>query len=390
MSVEYDSSRFLIDGPHPSDEFHHVYNRRIEQIAPSIIEGLPKPVVSHINQIGSNENCSFVAVVYKKLAQRTNILDSYRLLGGDSQEVVLQSSDTDKLYAEDSTGRIQLCDIDALGIPTGVVLGLHGFVAESRMKFHVISVHLPTINPPPPIGACENTTICFVSNLAVNAEDCDMKALRNFAMAVKQCGLVVVLGNSFAPNRVHGEDEMMSFQARMQSAKWPIQKLESFLATLRVTTVLLPGVNDPCSERLPQMPYHRCLLKSTSIVLATNPAEFGFGGRRFLCGAGESPADLTKVTNLSFHDAQKRLLDWCHYAPTCPEDIPGVALTKKDLLVLDQLPNVFVCGLADEFKASDHNGVTVISVPSFASTKSAVFYDLATGEASSRCFSEFQ
>ena len=390
MTVEYDASRFLIDGPHPTDEFYHVYHKRIEQIAPSIVELLPKPVVPHVNQIIAGENCSFVAVVFKELARRPNILESYREIGGDSEEVVLASSETDKLFVEDSTGRIQICGVDPSGIPTGVVLGFYGTLANSRMKFNVISVHLPSVPPAPPLGECEKVTMCFVSELTLNAPDCDMKALRNFAAAVKQCQLVVILGNSFAATQSAADDEMMSFQAKMQGTRWPIQKLESFLAMLRTATVLLPGANDPGAERMPQMPIHRCLIKATSCVLATNPAEFGFGGRRFLCGAGESPLDLTKVTNLSFHEAQKKILDWRHYAPTVPDDIPGVAMTKKDLLVLDSLPNVFVSGLAPQFEVSEHHGVTIISVPSFAATKSAVFYDVSTGEASSRCFSEFQ
>ena len=46
------------------------------------------------------------------------------------------------------------------------------------------------------------------------------------AMALKECDLCVVLGNCFDKLEQPGETEMMSFQAKMQLKKWPIQSLD--------------------------------------------------------------------------------------------------------------------------------------------------------------------
>ena len=164
----------------------------------------------------------------------------------------------------------------------------------------------------------------------------------------------------------------------------PITKLNGFLNTSRNKsngkTILMPGSNDPCTIRLPQLPYHRCLVNQENVELVTNPASITYQGVNFLCGSGESPVDVSKTTNLSFHDAQKALLHWGHYAPTAPDHLPCVPLEQKDLMVIEEMPNVFVCGLADEFQVSQVKETIVVSVPSFIKTKSAVLFNMETRE----------
>lgn len=388
--LEIDTDRFLIDGPHPSSEFCSIHQKRVEQIAPFILPNLPRPVVSYINQIIPGENCSFVGIIYKELANRQSDLDNYKEIGGTAQKQTLTISPDDKVYVEDSTGRIHLIDINPAEYTSGVVVGVHGRIEHSKSKFHVISMHFATFDPmasPAPYKG----SVAFVSSLAINSKNFDRKAAMNMKDALKQCDLCVVLGNCFDEAQESDKTGMLSFQAKMQAraAEWPITQLASYLSACKTRIVLLPGSRDPSPLRLPQLPYHKCLMKG-NYELVTNPSRFRFGEQTFICGAGESPEDVANTTSMSFHEAQKALLDYRHLAPTAPDDLPCVAVVEKDLLVLDELPNVFVCGLAPKFEVSEHRGVKVISVPAFSATKSAVFYDMESGEVIERCFADRQ
>jgi hypothetical protein len=293
------------------------------------------------------------------------------------------------LFIEVSTGRIQLVNLDPMTLPTGVVLGMFGKLEPSKSKFLVLTTYVPLVDPVPSPTPRPHM-VAFVSSLAIDARGFDHKAARSLIDAISQCSLCVVLGNNFNVALESRPDEMLSFQARIKEHKWPVSVLEGCLGLAKCSLVLMPGENDPCTRRLPQLPYHRCMFAKRKWELVTNPVQFAFDDTVFLCGAGESPKDITKVTTLSFHDAQRSLLSWRHYAPTAPDDIPCAPSDTRDMLVIEELPNVFVCGCADEFDQSDLNGVRVISVPAFSETKSAVFYHMESGQATLRSFAPLQ
>jgi DNA polymerase delta subunit 2 len=336
-----------------------------------------------------DEACSIVGVIFKELASRPNLLKQYREIGVDSQAVDLSTSEGDSLFLEDATGRIQLVDVDPIGLPTGVVLGVFGELERSKSKFRVIETYEPLASPvpsPPP----RSHTVAFVGGLAVDSRSFDWQAAKCLIEAINECAVCVVFGNNFDAAPESHPDEMLSFQARIKEHKWPVGVLEGCLGLAKCSIVLMPGENDPCARRLPQRPYHQCMFARRKWKLVTNPVQFAFDGTAFLCGAGESPRDIAKVTALSFHDAQRSIIRWRHYAPTAPDDIPCTPLDTRDILVIQDLPNVFVCGSADHFAQSEVNGVSVISVPAFAETKSAVFYDMGSRQATLRNFAALQ
>ncbi|OHT01492.1 hypothetical protein TRFO_31681 [Tritrichomonas foetus] len=385
MSLVIDTERFHIDSFY-ANQFYSIYQRRLEQITPMIEPKLPKPIVKHFNELTAGQRCSIVGVVYKDLATRRDVLQDYKEIGADSQAEELAFSEDDKIYLEDTTGRLSLRDIDPKMFPTGVVLGLYGY--SQNTKFHVISVHEPSLPPSPPLPLIPGKTIMFISELACNSPKIS-SSVANLAKELKksQVSLVVLLGNNFDTPEGPNPDDMVSFEVKMQlQQNMPIQRLKSFLGMASSKTIIMPGVNDPAAIRLPQLPYHRCLISNDSVELATNPVSFSFEGVKFLCGSGESPVDIGKTTNLSFHEAQESLLRWCHYAPTAPDHLPCVPVDKKDPLVITEMPNVFVCGLADRFEVSKFEETVNISVPSFLNTQSAVLFDMETGEASLKCF----
>jgi DNA polymerase delta subunit 2 len=393
-ALEIAASRFLIDSCFASSQFHELYAQRLRQLSPLVARALPAdcPLCAQINQMRVGARCSIVGVIFKELASRPDVVRQYREIGFDSQPAELTASATDALFVEDGTGRIRLSGVRADRFPTGIVAGVTGALDPSKSEFRVEAVAAPApgARAPPPARAA---TVGFVSALAVNARAFDAAAARGLVRALGQCQLCVVLGNCFAEKADAPPAELASFQSRMKGSKWPISVLESMLGTVRAPLLLLPGRSDPCAARLPQLPYHRCLFPSKEKWhLVTNPVRFAFAGTAFLCAAGESPADVARTTGLGFHRAQRALLKWRHLAPTAPDDLPTVASGTRDLLVLDEddWPHVFVCGLADEFASSVARGVRVISVPEFVATKSAVFFDLASGDAVLRNFADFQ
>lgn len=379
MSLEIDSQRFLIDGVHSSAQFFELYKHRLDQIAPFIIPHLDPPFCKHINELIPGKECSIVGVLYKELAKRKDVLKDYMEIGTDSQTEDLSVSEDDQIYIEDTTGRLKLVDIDPQQFPTGVVVGLHG--QSETSKFHVDLVYTPILPPANPLPALNsNDKILFVSDLA-----CDNKKhfsnAKKLALDAANHSLLVLLGNNFEAPAKPDQDEVHSFRVKMSlQSNMPIQALKSFLKFANSRTIIMPGANDPTSIRLPQLPYHRCLINQENLELVTNPASFNYQGLNFLCGSGESPVDISKTTSLTFHEAQESILKWAHYAPTAPDHLPTVPLEKKDILVLEEMPNVFICGLADQFSETKIGETFVVSVPSFNKTLSAVSFDMETLE----------
>jgi DNA polymerase delta subunit 2 len=395
LPITVDAARFLINSCYSSTQFYELYKHRLAQLVPYIKPALPKdcPVCSHINQMIVGDRCSITGVIFKDLTSRQDIVKQYREIGFDSQTPELTASETDTLFIEDSTGRIQLTNIEASKFPTGIVIGVTGMLEPSKSKFHGESICEPLVLLEKPFVP-QPAKIGFVSSLAVNGPDTVKKAARSLVAAMNECQLCVVLGNSFEEKGGEGSGgEVLSFQVRMKENRWPIPVLESFLRMIKAPLLLMPGKNDPCAARLPQLPYHRCLFPGREKWhLTTNPVKFSVGDTTFLCTSGESPRDVSKTTGLNFHEAQKALITWRHLAPTAPDDLLAVASSDKDYLVLEDgdIPHVFVSGLADEFEDSTIFGVRVISIPQFNLTHSAVFLDLSTGEAVLRNFADFQ
>ncbi|KAH0790328.1 DNA polymerase delta small subunit [Histomonas meleagridis] len=389
MSLEIDHDLFNYNSKSAKEigvgkfetQFDMIYKKRLEQISPSIEPIIPQPYCKINSIVQSEKGCSLIGIVYKELKKRPNILKEYKELTGDTSSEELSPSENDIIFLEDLTDRIQLIGVDPSRLVTGIIIGVYGHIES--FKFNVTTIFEPTPEIPPQIHTASGK-IVFISDLACDSENfrVNKNAAKRLGEIMKQSSLTVLLGNNFDAPSKPNSDELLSFQSKMQSIKsMPVQKLESFISVARVKTILIPGQNDPVSIRLPQLPYHKVLIKSPNIELCTNPAWFTYEGVTFLCGAGESVKSIQQTSSLSFHEAQQSILKWHHYAPTAPDYLPCMPVTKKDLMVIEKLPNFFVCGLADNFEVSEVNGTTVISVPSFNNTLSAVTLDLETGEA---------
>ena len=379
MELKYEENRFLYKEFHSNQQYYEMYRCRLEQLKPLIVPQLPQPICSHLNNMVSGIKCSIVGIIYKEFSSRKSILQEYKEIGEDSQNVeILSISDSDKLYMEYGTGLVELIWLSTDLFSTVIVIGLQGildsqkFLVEGDPYFPIISIPepLPLINNP--------YKIVFISNLQINHSNLPFSKLVQY---LNGKDLLVLLGNNFVPQIENEHDEMISFYEKLKKENYPLSKLESFLKTCKVQkTILMPGNSDPCSISLPQQPYHSVLIENPNIIKTTNPCLFNINEISFLCNSGESPLDISKTTSFNFHESQIMLLKWLHLAPSSPDHLPSYPFKNKDLLVINKLPNIFICGESDTFKYSIINNILIISVPKFNLTSSIVEFDLKTQE----------
>ena len=384
ISIEYDNERFHIPSNFSDRQFFNIYQDRLNQLRPSIeCQLTDKNLCENLNHTVSGVKCTIIGVVYKNLSTRQVILDSYKDIGYDSQAPeVLEQSEQDTVFLEDNTGRIELVGVPVNQFVTGLVIGVEG-VPEAA-KFNVTgSIYYPMHTPPPEVDVPVGHRVAFISDLCINGESEDLKSKHKALIkALQGVDLAVYMGNNFHEVAQPDPDEMISFNERIdRTESMPVSKLESFLKGTRLKNIIvMPGQNDPCTIALPQQPYHPVLLSKKSFILSTNPSKFMADGLTFLCDAGESPLDITKTTSFTFHEAQVELLKWKHIAPTAPDQLPCVPVIEKDVLVMETIPHVFACGLANEFEVTEYDGVIVISVPSFQNSGSIVEFNTKTRE----------
>lgn len=157
--------------------------------------------------------------------------------------------------------------------------------------------------------------------------------------------------------------------------------VKRYLDAFRCRKLLIPGEYDPVDNEWPQQPLHSYFISGIeNIQAATNPCSFSISDISFLCCDGRNVCDLIRETSMNFHEAQMSLLNWRLLAPTAPTTIPYASSTNRDILVIEKIPNVFVCGGSEHLVWNELSGVLLISLPDFSKTRTVAVLDLITGE----------
>lgn len=159
---------------------------------------------------------------------------------------------------------------------------------------------------------------------------------------------------------------------------------------LRYTSAVgKPGVWDTA----PSLPEERGKKKKKAATAAAGAGAGGAAADADMegeAGAGAAPTPPThmpsegreKLTTaeLSLH-VLASTLSWRHMAPTAPDTLGCYPFYDTDPFVLEESPHVYFAGNQPEFATRMEGGVRIISVPEFATTRTAVLVDLATLEA---------
>ena len=130
--------------------------------------------------------------------------------------------------------------------------------------------------------------------------------------------------------------------------------------------VLMPGNHDAVRPAEPQPAFQSELQKmfDSRVTFVGNPATVELEGRRILAYHGRSFDDvISTLPHLSWErpiDAMKELLRRRHLAPVYGEKTP-LAPEKKDYMVIEDVPDVFITGHVHSYGLDDYRGVRLIS-----------------------------
>lgn len=130
--------------------------------------------------------------------------------------------------------------------------------------------------------------------------------------------------------------------------------------------ILMPGNHDAVRPAEPQPTFQNELQKmfDSRVTFVGNPATVDIEGRRVLAYHGRSFDDvISSLPQLSWErpiDAMKELLKRRHLAPVYGEKTP-LAPEKRDYMVIDEVPDVFITGHVHSYGLDDYRGVRLIS-----------------------------
>ncbi len=135
-----------------------------------------------------------------------------------------------------------------------------------------------------------------------------------------------------------------------------------------IHTFIGPGNHDAARTALPQPgfyeEYARPIFKLKNTTIISNPAVIRLHGRDFLVYHGRGIEDVVNVIpNRSHHrpaEATVDLLKLRHLAPTFGEKVP-IAPDPEDLLVIENVPDLFQTGHVHVMEYQTYNGVFVIN-----------------------------
>ena len=133
-----------------------------------------------------------------------------------------------------------------------------------------------------------------------------------------------------------------------------------------VQLIVQPGNHDAVrlAEPQPAFPDEIASMFDSSVLMIGNPCYLEIEGRVILSYHGKSMDDLVNVIQgLSYNqplDAMKEMLKRRHMAPVYGGKTP-LAPEKKDFMVIDQVPDIFVTGHVHGAGVSEYRGVRLVN-----------------------------
>ncbi len=176
----------------------------------------------------------------------------------------------------------------------------------------------------------------------------------------------VVDGIGIYPNQ---EDELIIADIHQQYAQ-----LAELLKELpdHIRIIIQPGNHDAVRPAEPQPALSEVFAESfdSNVVMAGNPAVIMIEGRRVLSYHGRSLDDwIASVQHLSYEEpllAMKDMLSRRHLAPIYGNRTP-LAPEKKDYMLIDKVPDIFVTGHVHGAHAEEYRGVRMVNASTWQS-----------------------
>lgn len=149
-----------------------------------------------------------------------------------------------------------------------------------------------------------------------------------------------------------------------------LEKLEGLIDKIPnyVKIFIMPGNHDPGRRALPQpaipKKYNSGLWERDNVVMVGNPAVVSLNGVKVLMFHGQSIDDIVKTTpGLSYDsptNVMKQLLRARHLSPIYGSQTP-IAPEKEDLLVVEEIPDIFHVGHVHRAQLDMYKGILLIN-----------------------------
>eukprot|EP00761_Pharyngomonas_kirbyi_P001040 gb/GECH01001041.1/.p1 GENE.gb/GECH01001041.1/~~gb/GECH01001041.1/.p1 ORF type:complete len:469 (+),score=95.52 gb/GECH01001041.1/:1-1407(+) len=416
--------RFMIHDKSFQQQFSHLYFIRLREMRDDIIKAVNSkwkeeidqgvPVVDKVLSLEMGQKCIVVAILYKEMENKPNILEEYtseRLVTLKSQPENF-ASENDTLIVEDESGRASIATestgIDPSQVVTGVIgafLGIENNRGEFVVSDSCYAGLPPQPSPLPPDGPQRSDEyVVLLSGLNIGGPDhnplqVDLLVDNIIGLAgneedeefASHIARVIIAGNSVSPAKGHQRAIDVRGQSiaprEQEPLVEPMRLFDTFLKQLsrHVHVDVMPGKLDPSNYTLPQQPFARCLVpKSTeysTMHLTTNPYELQIDSIRLLGHSGQPVEDIIRHSKIDGSlETAELCMEWRHLAPTAPDTLDSYPFYKSDPFIVKELPHVYFVGNQDSFgtKCIEKDGkiVRCISIPSFSSTGSAVLVNL--------------
>jgi len=368
-----------------------------------------------------DQRCIVAGTLYKEQKLKPCILDEYNKekaaslssvsggsnVGGGGERYM---SDDDSLVLEDEFGRVSLSGpaskLPVRSLVSGVVVALAGREVEGG-RFEVDRVFVPGLAPqqqvPRLMSAADQPPayLLCVSGLSMGAPGVDplpVQLLLDYITGMLGSGedhrasasivRVLILGNSLHRFEKKRGKEFQREEIDPNEVSQPLKELDMMLTQLAaaVPVDVMPGETDPSTFTLPQQPLHKCLFPSaatySSFSTTTNPCSMQIHGLEVLATAGQNLNDLAKYCDApSPIDYMESCLQWRNVAPTAPDTLGCYPFQQDDPFVLTSCPHLYLVGNQHAYasrlvRGSDGQISRALTVPSFASTRTAVLINL--------------
>jgi len=161
-----------------------------------------------------------------------------------------------------------------------------------------------------------------------------------------------------------------------QTIEEQLKKLEELIGLIPeyIKIFIMPGNHDPGRRALPQpaipQKYNPELWERENVIMVGNPAVLSLNGVKVLMFHGQSIDDIVKTTpGLSYDsptNVMKHLLRARHLSPIYGSQTP-IAPEVEDLMVIDDIPNVFHVGHVHRAQLDMYKGILLINSGSWQS-----------------------
>lgn len=422
------SNRFILDPKEQSHQYFNVYQNRIRQLRPALVEHVKSLQEKNSSKVSVEERVLdirmgvrsyIIGTIFKEMPLKPNVLREYTqeqaiLLVPEKKNFV---SEKDVLILEDETGRIKLIIDSAEMVSdnlTGTVVAACGEQVEGG-AFKVESIIRPgwPTQVPRSVATSEEKFVILTSGLDIGTPT--FNPLLSALMSDFICGelggkeqnsvssriaRVLLCGNTFCseeevPASSKLRDHTKSFSALDQARLEIILKeSDAFVYGLAasVPVDVIPGPKDPSNYSIPQQPLNKCLFPrasqlSTCNLSVTNPYLATIDGVEFLGHCGQPTKNIMNYTTLktgqTVLDVLLSTLEWRHLAPTAPDTLSSYPFKVHDPFIIETCPHVYFVSDQDKFETRRVVGtqgqvVQLISVPSFVKTKTFVLLNLQT------------